>query len=159
MPCSYSYLLVLHKHGELLYEGVTAVIKDHLAARVERGVAKAPNERLLSELEALWSDHKRDMRRICEILMYMVRARERCMRVSAVHACSACLQVRESQLLEVGEGGTGGCSAGAPTCRIMLPRRRRSVRTSSARSSYRSWTWASCCSARRCCGTRRSGAA
>jgi cullin 3 len=67
---------VLHKHGELLYEGVTSVIKDHLSARVERGVAKAPNERLLSELEALWDDHKRDMRRIHDILMYMVGARE-----------------------------------------------------------------------------------
>ena len=64
------------------------VIKDHLENRVDQGVSRAPNERLLGELEALWGDHKRDMRRISEILMYMVRGRAGW--GGAVRACGRC---------------------------------------------------------------------
>ena len=63
---------MLHKHGELLYEGVSAVVKDHLTLCLERVVA-APSELLLRELETLWNDHKHDMKMISEVLMYMDR--------------------------------------------------------------------------------------
>ena len=63
---------MLHKHGELLYEGVVAVVKEHLTTKLEH-VAKAQSEVLLQELEALWNDHKHDMSMISSVLMYMVR--------------------------------------------------------------------------------------
>ena len=69
----YSYLLVVHKHGELLYEGVHAVVKEHLASRLQRIVARTSNETLLSDVIDLWVDHKRDMGRINAILAFMVR--------------------------------------------------------------------------------------
>ena len=67
-----AYNLVLHKHGELLYNGVRKSVQTHLAAVAAR-VALCPDEQLLQELSARWGDHQVTMVMIRDILMYMDR--------------------------------------------------------------------------------------
>jgi len=67
-----AYTLTLHKHGELLYEGVSKTIKDHLSA--EAAVLRTvPDSLLLRRLQEAWESHSRDILKIRDILMYMVR--------------------------------------------------------------------------------------
>ena len=68
-----AYTLTLHKHGELLYEGVSKTIKEHLSgeAAVLRTV---PDSLLLRRLQESWESHSRDILKIRDILMYMERA-------------------------------------------------------------------------------------
>ena len=68
----YCYNLVLHKHGELLYTGVTGVFKRHLQDIVD-GVVATPNEHLLASISVAWSEHKVAMSMVADILMYMDR--------------------------------------------------------------------------------------
>jgi len=67
-----AYNLVLHKHGELLYAGVTESVTEHLRANAAR-VSSKPDDQLLAELTAQWDDHKITMVMIRDILMYMDR--------------------------------------------------------------------------------------
>lgn len=67
-----AYNLVLHKHGALLYEGVTEKITAHLVTTV-REVAEQPNARLLDAMAEAWTDHSMTMVMIRDILMYMDR--------------------------------------------------------------------------------------
>lgn len=68
----HSYNLVLNKHGELLYSGVSDTIAAHLA--VERAkVSAQPDELLLPALRAAYEQHTVHMRMIRDILMYMDR--------------------------------------------------------------------------------------
>jgi len=67
-----AYNLVLHKYGELLYNGVHKVVTDHLK-KVAISVIESHDDRLLEELKAQWDDHKTTMVMIRDILMYMDR--------------------------------------------------------------------------------------
>jgi cullin 3 len=69
---SNSYNLVLHKHGDLLYDGVIGVITEHLEETAVE-VAGAPDDQLLIVLNQKWSDHQVIMTMVRDILMYMVR--------------------------------------------------------------------------------------
>jgi cullin 3 len=87
-----AYNLVLHKHGALLYEGVTAKLSSHLAATVEKLAATSSSTttssssaftsassssttdvRLLEEMARAWREHTITMIMIRDILMYMDR--------------------------------------------------------------------------------------
>lgn len=68
----FAYNLVLHQHGELLYNGVHAEVKGHLK-KVASVVDSQPNETLLEVLSAKWNLHKVTMVMIRDILMYMDR--------------------------------------------------------------------------------------
>lgn len=63
--------MVLHKYGELLYNGLREVVNDHLKS-IAYNVASAVDENFLSELNKSWNDHKISMLMIRDILMYMV---------------------------------------------------------------------------------------
>jgi len=52
-----AYNLVLHKHGTLLYEGVSEKLSSHLLETVGR-LAEAPESSLLEEVAATWSEHQ-----------------------------------------------------------------------------------------------------
>jgi cullin 3 len=67
-----AYNLVLHKYGELLYNGVQGVVADHLKA-VAQSCVDCADDRLLEELKKQWDDHKTTMVMIRDILMYMDR--------------------------------------------------------------------------------------
>ena len=67
-----AYNLVLHKHGELLYNGVKKSIQTHLAAVAGR-TAVSPDDTLLQELSLRWGDHQVTMVMIRDIMMYMDR--------------------------------------------------------------------------------------
>ena len=63
--------MVLHKYGDLLYNGLKQVVDEHLK-EVAVGVSSAIDENFLNELNKAWSDHKISMLMIRDILMYMV---------------------------------------------------------------------------------------
>jgi cullin 3 len=67
-----AYNLVLHKYGELLYNGVQGVVGDHLKG-VAHSCVDCADDRLLEELKKQWDDHKTTMVMIRDILMYMDR--------------------------------------------------------------------------------------
>mmetsp|Transcript_19410 Transcript_19410/g.45154 ORF Transcript_19410/g.45154 Transcript_19410/m.45154 type:complete len:776 (+) Transcript_19410:417-2744(+) len=67
-----AYNLVLHKHGTLLYEGVTEKINSHLYKTTER-LSNVPNNSLLEELANTWTEHQITMIMVRDILMYMDR--------------------------------------------------------------------------------------
>lgn len=67
-----SFNLVLHKHGDLLYNGVRATVTEHLVG-IGQQVAHASDETLLTELADKWYYHKMTMGMIRDILMYMDR--------------------------------------------------------------------------------------
>ena len=52
-----AYNLVLHKHGTLLYDGVSEKLSTHLLATVER-LADIPETSLLEEMVSTWSEHQ-----------------------------------------------------------------------------------------------------
>ena len=52
-----AYNLVLHKHGNLLYDGVSAKLSDHLLATVNR-LAEIPDSSLLEEIASTWTEHQ-----------------------------------------------------------------------------------------------------
>jgi cullin 3 len=67
-----SYTLVLHKHGELLYEGVCEVVAAQLNGTTQ-SVLDAHADLLLDRIVEAWNYHKLIMTMIRDILMYMVR--------------------------------------------------------------------------------------
>ena len=67
-----AYNLVLHKHGELLYDGVKEAVHEHLET-VAAVVAATPDEQLLAVTSTCWSDHQVTMVMVRDILMYMDR--------------------------------------------------------------------------------------
>jgi cullin 3 len=64
--------LVLHKHGELLFQGVKDAVTDHLDD-VAKKVSQTPDDQLLAEISERWTEHKVTMVMIRDILMYMDR--------------------------------------------------------------------------------------
>lgn len=67
-----SYNLVLHKHGDLLYNGVVSVITEHLH-EVAQQVSAVSDNMLLLALNDQWADHQIVMTMVRDILMYMDR--------------------------------------------------------------------------------------
>ena len=67
-----AYNLVLHKHGDLLYEGVRTTIQERLKF-VGSAVAQSSDDGLLSELCGRWDEHLTTMEMVRDILMYMDR--------------------------------------------------------------------------------------
>lgn len=68
----FAYQLVLHKHGEMLYNGVSNTLSDHLST-VASHVAEAHDARLLHVLQEQWQKQKVTLKMIHDILMYMDR--------------------------------------------------------------------------------------
>lgn len=68
-----AYTLVLHKKGDLLYEGVKEVIRKHLEDQIRADVLNSLNNQFLQVLNQVWSDHQTSMMMIRDILMYMDR--------------------------------------------------------------------------------------
>mmetsp|Transcript_16824 Transcript_16824/g.22614 ORF Transcript_16824/g.22614 Transcript_16824/m.22614 type:complete len:732 (-) Transcript_16824:417-2612(-) len=67
-----AYNLVLHKHGELLYNGVCECVQNHLS-EVAEVVAATPDEQLLGAIAKCWDAHQNTMMMVRDILMYMDR--------------------------------------------------------------------------------------
>jgi len=65
-----SYNLVLHKHGDFLYQSVCECIRAHLA-KVALEVAGTADEVLLGPLAKAWGDHKSTMFMVRDVLMYL----------------------------------------------------------------------------------------
>jgi cullin 3 len=68
----HAYNLVLHKHGAVLYEGVTAKLTQHLTETVEQLATTHPTS-LLESVATSWKEHCVTMVMIRDILMYMDR--------------------------------------------------------------------------------------
>ena len=86
-----AYTMVLHKHGEKLYNGLRDVVREHLenkvrskpsavigcnqyfiAIKVRKDVLDSLNNNFLQTLNLAWNDHQTSMVMIRDILMYMV---------------------------------------------------------------------------------------
>eukprot|EP00696_Hemimastix_kukwesjijk_P010326 gnl/Hemi2/23020_TR7706_c0_g1_i2.p1 gnl/Hemi2/23020_TR7706_c0_g1~~gnl/Hemi2/23020_TR7706_c0_g1_i2.p1 ORF type:complete len:741 (+),score=278.60 gnl/Hemi2/23020_TR7706_c0_g1_i2:89-2311(+) len=65
-----AYNMVLHKYGEILYNGLTGCIRDHLDS-IARIVEDQLDDTFLSEMNKRWSFHKTSLVMIRDILMYM----------------------------------------------------------------------------------------
>jgi cullin 3 len=63
---------VLHKHGDLLYNGVKNTTVELLHPIVER-ISKAADEDLLKKINEIWKQEKLCIVMIKDILMYMDR--------------------------------------------------------------------------------------
>jgi len=68
-----AYTMVLHKHGERLYNGLKEVVTAHLESKVRTDVLSSLNNNFLHTLNMAWSDHQTSMVMIRDILMYMDR--------------------------------------------------------------------------------------
>jgi cullin 3 len=66
------YQIVLHKHGELLYDGVKKTITDYIKGIREK-IMEHLDEVFLIELLAQWEKHRTAIGMIRDILMYMDR--------------------------------------------------------------------------------------
>lgn len=67
-----AYNLVLHKHGVLLYDGVSDKISSHLLETVER-LTTVPDPSVLEDMAHTWNEHQITMIMVRDILMYMDR--------------------------------------------------------------------------------------
>lgn len=68
-----AYTMVLHKHGERLYNGLKEVVTAHLETKVRHDVTLSLQNNFLHTLNTAWSDHQTSMVMIRDILMYMDR--------------------------------------------------------------------------------------
>jgi len=67
-----AYNMVLHKHGDKLYNGLRDTVREHLA-KMAAAIDSANDQAFLEVLNKKWSDHKLSMIMIRDILMYMDR--------------------------------------------------------------------------------------
>ncbi|CCD74336.1 Cullin-3 [Caenorhabditis elegans] len=68
-----AYTMVLHKHGERLYNGLKDVIQDHMASVRIRIIESMNSGSFLETVAESWADHTVAMVMIRDILMYMDR--------------------------------------------------------------------------------------
>ena len=66
------YNMVLHKHGEMLYNEVAGTVRQHLQVTVGE-VSATPNEQLMQSIAVAWSEHKVTLSMVADILMYLDR--------------------------------------------------------------------------------------
>lgn len=64
------YHLVLHKHGDLLYEGIRSTIRERVEHVAQR-LSLTGDEELIGEVCVAWEEHRTTMEMIKDILMYM----------------------------------------------------------------------------------------
>lgn len=72
-----AYNLVLHKHGDLLYDGIQEMVEARLRSVAEL-VAASPDEQLLCRISEEWKEHQVTMVMVRDILMYMDRTLTLC---------------------------------------------------------------------------------
>jgi cullin 3 len=63
------YKLVINRHGDILYDGVTNSIAEHVSSWLQK-LLVTPSEQFLPLLTAIWGDHAMMTSRIREILLY-----------------------------------------------------------------------------------------
>uniref|UniRef100_A0A7E4UWK1 CULLIN_2 domain-containing protein n=1 Tax=Panagrellus redivivus TaxID=6233 RepID=A0A7E4UWK1_PANRE len=68
-----AYTMVLHKYGEVLYNGLVDTVTYHLRNHVRPVVENSISDNFISELIKCWNDHTVAMVMIRDILMYMDR--------------------------------------------------------------------------------------
>ncbi|XP_030561268.1 cullin-3-A isoform X1 [Drosophila novamexicana] len=68
-----AYNMVLHKHGNRLYHGLSDVVSKHLEQKVRQEVLERLHSNFLPKLNEAWTDHQTSMVMIRDILMYMDR--------------------------------------------------------------------------------------
>jgi len=66
-----AYNMVLHKYGDMLYNGLKTELDKHLED-VRSVIVRSVDEEFLSIMNKSWGDHKVCMLMIRDILMYMV---------------------------------------------------------------------------------------
>jgi len=86
-----AYTMVLHKHGDKLYNGLRNVVADHLNDKVQQEVLQALNDDFLPTLSQQWEDHKTAMVMIRDILMYMDRVYVQQQNVDSVYNLGLCI--------------------------------------------------------------------
>ena len=86
----YGYKLCIHKHGDMLYNGVVETIRAHLEESVVT-IASAPNETLLEILKEGWDQYKLAIGNVKDILMYMDRTYVKTYRKSTVYTMALSL--------------------------------------------------------------------
>ncbi|CAH8288690.1 unnamed protein product [Schistosoma bovis] len=67
-----AYTLILQKHGERLYAGTEAVVREHMI-KIRDNLVENLNNKFLTYLNSCWKDHQTAMGMIRDILMYMDR--------------------------------------------------------------------------------------
>nr|CAG4634632.1 EOG090X01NX [Alona affinis] len=68
-----AYTMVLHKHGERLYNGLREVVTHHLETKVRQDVLASLHNEFLQILNQAWVDHQTSMEIIQNIFQYMDR--------------------------------------------------------------------------------------
>lgn len=68
----YSYNMVLHKHGDYLYSGLTKLLSEHLR-EVAAQIRAAHTENFLSEVRTQWAWFELSLGHVRDVLMYMDR--------------------------------------------------------------------------------------
>jgi cullin 3 len=66
-----AYTLVLHKHGEMLYDNVKKTTAEILQKTAEKLSQEVPDEQLLVSMTDLWELQKQVMQKIRDILLYL----------------------------------------------------------------------------------------
>ena len=56
-----AYTMVLHKHGERLYNGLRDVVTQHLETKVRQDVLTSLHNNFLQTLNQAWNDHQTSM--------------------------------------------------------------------------------------------------
>lgn len=69
----YAYHLCVHKHGDILYDGVKKSLNRHLMKSLD-AITIAPQEELLNVLVREWTLHQISFSRLKDILLYMDRS-------------------------------------------------------------------------------------
>jgi cullin 3 len=68
---SSGYQIVLHKHGEMLYNGVKNTLSNYIQG-VREKIMECKDEVFLKQLLAQWEKHRTSVSMVRDILMYMV---------------------------------------------------------------------------------------
>lgn len=68
-----AYNMVLHKYGDMLYDGLVNTITQHLRGVAAEVAAASDDERFLLQMKDKWEKHKLSSIMIRDILMYMDR--------------------------------------------------------------------------------------
>jgi len=69
----HGYNLVLNKHGDMLYNGLSDIIRRNLKEEKE-SLLQTPNDELLARLANIWSEHKVIYTVIRDVMMYVDRS-------------------------------------------------------------------------------------
>ncbi len=64
--------MVLHKYGNVLYDGIVEVLKSHLEEKANKAASVDVDENFLLELTSTWNDYMRVLKEIEAVTAYMV---------------------------------------------------------------------------------------